>query len=277
MAIGWDEGNPTDNSIVSQFPSNERDQRAVQASAWALEHDDNEGRHSFGVGNTAARDAITSWTTGAIWINTSAGLGGVIMQGVVSVTASPSWQETSRFTSADDVKLDAVISASSATSAEAAAGSETGIRAWSPIIIKAAVSSNIPIASQADMETATNNTNVVTPLRANDHPGACKAWVNFQATGAPSINDDFNVSSIGDDATGEFTINMGNDMSSTNYAVFTDCQRNLADGNAIVTALKDSTSDDVLLVGSFSMKCFASNSLTKEDPFKVVAGAFGDQ
>ncbi len=166
--IGWDETNPLDNSIVSQFPSNERAQRSVQASAWALEHDDNEGRHSFGIGDTAARDAITSWTSGAIWVNTSAGIGSTVLQTVVTVTASPGWDAVGgRFTSADEVKLDAIISAAAVTTAEADAGTEVGIRAWSPILVKTAVSAHVPDpVSQASAEAGTGtNERMWTSLR----------------------------------------------------------------------------------------------------------------
>jgi len=47
----------------------------------------------------------------------------------------------------------------------------------------------------------------------------CKAWVNFDGTGTVSIDDSFNVSSITDNSTGNYTINFTNSMSDTEYAV----------------------------------------------------------
>ena len=47
----------------------------------------------------------------------------------------------------------------------------------------------------------------------------CRAWVNFNGTGTPSIFNDFNVSSISDEATGDYTINFSNALSNANYAV----------------------------------------------------------
>jgi hypothetical protein len=41
--------------------------------------------------------------------------------------------------------------------------------------------------------------------------------VNFNGTGTPSINDQHNVSSITDNATGKFTVNFSTAMSNTNY------------------------------------------------------------
>ena len=49
--------------------------------------------------------------------------------------------------------------------------------------------------------------------------GRAKAWVNFDGTGTVSIDDSFNVSSITDNSTGNYTINFTNAMSDTEYAV----------------------------------------------------------
>ena len=46
-----------------------------------------------------------------------------------------------------------------------------------------------------------------------------KAWVNFNGTGTVSIREDFNVSSITDHGTGDYTINFTNAMSSADYCV----------------------------------------------------------
>ena len=43
--------------------------------------------------------------------------------------------------------------------------------------------------------------------------GRAKAWVNFSGNGTVAIVDDFNVSSITDNGTGNFTINYSNSMS----------------------------------------------------------------
>ena len=47
----------------------------------------------------------------------------------------------------------------------------------------------------------------------------CRAWVNFDATGTPTIRASGNVSSITDNATGLFTVNYTNAMPDANYAV----------------------------------------------------------
>jgi hypothetical protein len=45
------------------------------------------------------------------------------------------------------------------------------------------------------------------------------AWVNFDGTGTPTIRDDFNVSSLTDNAAGDFTINFTNALADANYSV----------------------------------------------------------
>ena len=48
--------------------------------------------------------------------------------------------------------------------------------------------------------------------------GAAKAWVNFNGIGTVAIRDNFNVSSITDNGTGNYTVNFTNSMGDTNYA-----------------------------------------------------------
>lgn len=47
----------------------------------------------------------------------------------------------------------------------------------------------------------------------------CRAWVNFNGTGVVSIRQSFNVSSITDNGTGDYTVNFSNAMSDANYSV----------------------------------------------------------
>ena len=46
-----------------------------------------------------------------------------------------------------------------------------------------------------------------------------KAWVNFNGTGTVAIRDSYNVSSITDNGTGDFTINYGTALNNSNYAI----------------------------------------------------------
>jgi len=71
MPFAWGEAKPSDSDIVSQHPADERATRLVVKNFANVEHDQAEGRHKFGIGNTAARDAITTWVDGSVWFNTT--------------------------------------------------------------------------------------------------------------------------------------------------------------------------------------------------------------
>ena len=49
--------------------------------------------------------------------------------------------------------------------------------------------------------------------------GSAKAWVNFNGTGTIAIRAAFNVSSITDVGTGQYTVNFATAMADANYAV----------------------------------------------------------
>ena len=63
----------------------------------------------------------------------------------------------------------------------------------------------------------TSGNNSSTP--AGIASGTAKAWVNFNGTGTVAIRSSFNVSSITDIQTGQYTINYTNAFANTNYAV----------------------------------------------------------
>jgi hypothetical protein len=83
------------------------------------------------------------------------------------------------------------------------------------------------VASTAEAEAGTNNTNFITPLRMRDGFNAsgsapvyaCRAWVNFDGTTSPgTIRASGNVSSVTRNATGNYTVNFTTAMPDANYA-----------------------------------------------------------
>ncbi len=46
----------------------------------------------------------------------------------------------------------------------------------------------------------------------------CRAWVNFKGTGTLTVRDSGNVSSVTDNGTGNYTVNLTNDMPDVNYS-----------------------------------------------------------
>lgn len=49
--------------------------------------------------------------------------------------------------------------------------------------------------------------------------GSAKAWVNFNGTGTVAIRAAFNVSSITDNGTGDYTVNLASALADVNYSV----------------------------------------------------------
>lgn len=84
--------------------------------------------------------------------------------------------------------------------------------------------------------------------------GTAKAWVNFNGTGTPTIpiRASFNVTSITDNAVGQWTVNFTNAMADVNYVVAGSASSiNAAtDSNAIRPAVRATTSIGVYSVTS---------------------------
>lgn len=47
--------------------------------------------------------------------------------------------------------------------------------------------------------------------------GSAKAWINFNGTGTIAIADSFNITSIADNNTGDYSVTIANDMGNANY------------------------------------------------------------
>jgi len=63
----------------------------------------------------------------------------------------------------------------------------------------------------------TSGNNSSTP--AGIASGTAKAWVNFDGSGTVAIRDSFNVASLTDNGTGDYTITFTNALANANYAV----------------------------------------------------------
>jgi hypothetical protein len=82
----------------------------------------------------------------------------------------------------------------------------------------------VTIASQATVNTGTNDTETVTPLKFSNAVTTAKAWVNFNGDGAVAIRSSYNVSSITDNGTGEYAVNFTTALSDDDYAPCVSCR-----------------------------------------------------
>jgi hypothetical protein len=71
--------------------------------------------------------------------------------------------------------------------------------------------------STLTVTTISNGT--VSTSSANVIQGSAKAWVNFNGTGTVAIRASYNVSSITDNGTGDYTLNFTNAFADANYAL----------------------------------------------------------
>lgn len=95
--------------------------------------------------------------------------------------------------------------------------------------------SSATAASQAEMEAATSNTVFSTPGRQQLHPGHPKAWVVFDGTGTVAIDASYNVTSITDNGTGDYTVNFTTAFADGFYAGMGTCGNEVSQNYASAT------------------------------------------
>jgi hypothetical protein len=74
----------------------------------------------------------------------------------------------------------------------------------------------------------------------NGMTGIAKAWVNFNGTGTVAIRDSFNVSSITDNGTGDYTVNFTTAMPNANYSAVATIQESGGNFSSVATITNSS-------------------------------------
>ena len=94
--------------------------------------------------------------------------------------------------------------------------------------------------------------------------GLAKAWINFAGAGT-SINDSLGMSSLGDNATGKYTITMSSVMGNTNYSVSFGIQEAGAQNNHATVLRSDVTiTTTVFGVATYSSGVYQDVTLVYE-------------
>ena len=124
-----------------------------------------------------------------------------------------------------------------------------------------------PVVSQAQMETGTDNTAMVTPLAVNWHQGVAKCWLKANAAGTIQVS--YNITSITDGGVGLITVTIGTDFSSVNYVIH---------GNALYSAIAEpiTVTANSQAAGSFTASG-RQNDGTLRDPANWFFACWGDQ
>ena len=123
------------------------------------------------------------------------------------------------------------------------------------------------VATQANQETATSTTTLVSPGRQQFHPSAAKCWAIVNMAGTVSAG--YNVDSVTDTGTGIATITIGTDFSTANYSVVCSAVQGTA-------AAEYNTKISSQSAGSVVIRCYVTND-TLADPDSLTFAAFGDQ
>ena len=92
-----------------------------------------------------------------------------------------------------------------------------------------------------------------------------KAWVNFNGTGTVAIRDSYNVSSITDNGTGDYTINYSTAFSNANY-----CANVSARNYSIIAAAAGSITTTSIRVGTYT------STMTSDDSTHIFATIFSN-
>lgn len=129
----------------------------------------------------------------------------------------------------------------------------------------------VPLATAAQMITATDTTHVPSVSVVQNHPGVAKAWVSFNGlTG--SILASYNISGVTRNSQGLYTIGMTIPLSSANYAIVAMGNQQAGSGNTI--QVNNAT---VPTASGFQLRSFNTNTGGVSDSNLVWCVVFGNQ
>lgn len=127
----------------------------------------------------------------------------------------------------------------------------------------------IGAGSATDQETATSTSVAVTPAIQQRHPSACKAWALFNGTGTAAVLASYNVTSLTDNGTGDYTITYTTAFSSVGNSVSITAKDTLGAGYNNTTGIA---------AGSVRMIIYTTaSSPTASDSALVSVQSYGDQ
>ena len=112
------------------------------------------------------------------------------------------------------------------------------------MVFKISASSSAPSGStyyrsigQFYNDSSSNITDVISYRsdQGTDYPDVIEGWVNFQGTGTVTINDSYNVASITDNGTGDYTVTWSTAFANANYSVTATCSEGVSSDGLFVS------------------------------------------
>lgn len=137
-------------------------------------------------------------------------------------------------------------------------------------------------ASTGEARAGTSDTVAITPLKLREGLNAsgtapiyaCRAWVNFNGTGTVAIRASGNVSSITDNTTGDYTVNLTTEMPDANYSVSGMCRQTPGGNNFKSGAVSFDQTGTALSTGSFRIKVTSGDNTLGYDVDLVTVAIF---
>ena len=214
----------------------------------------------FGVKNAHASSTLTVDGFGAQTINGAASVTIQAGDGCLFFTDGTNWFTTGLFPAA-----------SLTLSAALVADTITGNTSVTTAALSASTVAGAAVATQAQQETGSATDRIVSPGRQHFHQSAAKGWVQIDAN-AGNVTS-YNVSSIGDNGAGTFTVNWGTDFFSTAYNVqATPVLTSVgSDASTYTSQISNSLAAGTTQVVTVNHLNFAST-----DPNFTMVTAFGD-
>lgn len=103
---------------------------------------------------------------------------------------------------------------------------------------------------------------------------AARAWVNFNGTGTVAINADFNVSSITDNGTGDYTINFDSALSDANYGILAGTVTDTTSGAMQMSLVSSAYGSAPTLKSTTQCRLQVTNGTNRYDCYDVSVGFF---
>lgn len=137
----------------------------------------------------------------------------------------------------------------------------------------------VELATAAEVATGTDTARVPSVATMKNHQGIAIAWVNFNGTGTVAIRDSYNVSSITDNGTGDYTLNFGTALTNTNYCPVFGQISNGASGpivNTGVAAANLTSAPTTKTTSALRINTGATNAPGLYDLAEIYAAILGD-
>lgn len=129
----------------------------------------------------------------------------------------------------------------------------------------------VTAASQSQQEAGSSNAVVVTPLVQHLHPSGSKGWAFW--TSGTALSASYNVTSVTDHGTGDFTVVWGTDFSTANYPWTSGVNRGAANNDVYVTG----SFSDIQSAGGLHINVQSVTAQSLLDATIVCIVAHGDQ